>query len=995
MKRFLSGITLLLSLSGLSEGQTGSILYEYWTGISGTAVGSLLGDPRYPSSPSGSSYLTQYFEASSNWNDNYGARIRGFVHPPTTGNYIFYIASDDQSELWLSTDDKPSNKVKIAWVTGYTDSRQWDKYPEQQSVAIPLVAGRKYYIEGLHKDETQNDNFAVGWQMPGSVYERPIPVSRLSPVLDDDDYSLWSDSAKIYMNTTSSGANVTGTVTQIPILVRLNQTNFDFSDALGNGADIRFSKADGTHLYYQIEKWDSLAREAQIWVKVDTVFGNNNSQYINMFWGKSDAVSRSNGGAVFDTANGFRGVWHLNQNPGGTAPQLTDASKRLNHGTSYGGMNSADLITGIVDKGIELDGSDDYAYTIVQFNNPTVFTLSMWFKTTTSSGGKMIGFGNSQTGFSSSHDRNMWMDSLGRIHFGIISGGTIRTIGTTSAFNDGQWHQASAQLSSAGMKLFVDGTLRASNASYTTPLNINGYWRIGFDNLSGWPNYPVHQHFQSAIDEAIVAFTARSEHWVKLDYENIKNNSSFLTVENSAGKPVINLTQLVAAVSESSLTVPVFTIGASIGAAKSSATNIQVQLNYYGSAQSGIDYTPLASTYSLTIPADSTHAMRTINLTPIEDILEESNETLFVAIIADTNYRVGSSDTIGIIITDNDQVFPPVITIEPRDTSVLTGDVAVFQVQVTGSPPFTYQWRKNGNPVGSSSALYSTPPVSMSDSGALIDCIVSNGKGADTSRQAVLSVSIRPEEVYITRQPLSITVTEGDIAIFRVGAHGSPPIQYQWFCDSSILAGQTDSILQIGPVTPLFNGKQYFCIVSNIVGDVTSWKALLTVKKPSSHILVITGELYTTDLKTVGSNATSQMNFIVRLYPSVFSDSVLYTETFLEENKQSIPVKDGKFAIRLGEGKTDGDLMDVVRRNPNLFVGFTISRPGGNPETLNRKVPLTASPYALSSLPQVLTGNVDPDSADIDAPIGTHFVRTITGDTYIKTFKGWAILVDN
>lgn len=994
MKRFLSGITLLLSLSGLSEGQTGSILYEYWTGISGTAVGSLLGDPRYPSSPSGSSYLTQYFEASSNWNDNYGARIRGFVHPPTTGNYIFYIASDDQSELWLSTDDKPSNKVKIAWVTGYTDSRQWDKYPEQQSVAIPLVAGRKYYIEGLHKDETQNDNFAVGWQMPGSVYERPIPVSRLSPVLDDDDYSLWSDSAKIYMNTTSSGANVTGTVTQIPILVRLNQTNFDFSDALGNGADIRFSKADGTHLYYQIEKWDSLAREAQIWVNVDTVFGNNNSQYINMFWGKSDAVSRSNGGAVFDTANGFRGVWHLNQNPGGTAPQLTDASKRLNHGTSYGGMNSADLITGIVDKGIELDGSDDYAYTIVQFNNPTVFTLSMWFKTTTSSGGKMIGFGNSQTGFSSSHDRNMWMDSLGRIHFGIISGGTIRTIGTTSAFNDGQWHQASAQLSSAGMKLFVDGTLRASSASYTTPLNINGYWRIGFDNLSGWPNYPVHQHFQSAIDEAIVAFTARSEHWVKLDYENIKNNSSFLTVENSAGKPVINLTQLVAAVSESSLTVPVFTIGASIGAAKSSATNIQVQLNYYGSAQSGIDYTPLAPSYSLTIPADSTHAVRTINLTPIEDILEEGNETLFVAIIADTNYRVGSSDTIGIIITDNDQVFPPVITIEPRDTSVLTGDVAVFQVQVTGSPPFTYQWRKNGNPVGSSSALYTTPPVSMSDSGALIDCIVSNGKGADTSRQAMLSVSIRPEEVYITRQPLSVTLTTGDTAVFEVTPAGTPPFQYQWYKNNSIIPGETGQILRIGPLVVNNNGEIYYCIVSNILSSIESSKALLTVRRPSSHTLIITGDLYTSKNIKVGIDEDINIDFVVNLYPSATDSVLLYTESFLDSNNQSIKVRNGKFAIQLGSGKTSGDLMSVVRENANIFVSFTISTPGCSPETLNRRVPLTASPYALSSLPPILKGNVNPDSAAIVAPMGTHYIRTSTNATYIKTYNGWAELTD-
>ena len=83
----------------------------------------------------------------------------------------------------------------------------------------------------------------------------------------------------------------------------------------------------------------------------------------------------------------------------------------------------------------------------------------------------------------------------------------------------------------------------------------------------------------------------------------------------------------------------------------------------------------------------------------------------------DTSYRVGSSDTIAIIITDNDQVFPPVITVEPGDTSLLTGDVAVFKIQVSGSPPFTYQWRKNGIPTGPNSETFITPQVSMSDSG--------------------------------------------------------------------------------------------------------------------------------------------------------------------------------------------------------------------------------------------------------------------------------------
>jgi hypothetical protein len=989
----LSGITLVLLLIGLSDGQTGAILYEYWTEISGTEVGSLTGDSRYPFNPSGISYLTQYFEAPSNWNNNYGARIRGLIHPPVTGNYIFYIASDDQSELWLSTDDKPANKAKIAWVSGYTNSRQWDKYPEQQSAAIYLEAGRRYYIEGLHKDGSQNDNFAVGWQIPGSDYERPIPVSRLSPVTDDDDYSLWAYSAKIYMNTTSSGANVTGIVTQIPILIRLNLSNFNFSEALGNGGDIRFSKADGTHLYYQIEKWDSLSGEAQIWVRVDTVYGNNSTQYIYMYWGKFDAVSRSNGTAVFDTLNGFIGVWHLNQNPGGTYPQFTDASAGRNHGVANGGMSTSNSITGVVDRGVELDGIDDYINTTVQFNNPVAFTLSLWFKTTTDNGGKLIGFGNQQTGQSNSYDRAVWMDTIGRIHFGIYNG-SVQSIGTSTAYNNGQWHQLTAQVSSVGMKLYIDGILSASNTGYTTPENYNGYWRIGYDNMTGWPNPPNTFYIKSAIDEAVIAHTVRSEHWIKLNYENIKSCSSFITVDNFSGKPVINLTQLVLSVPESSNTVPAFAIVASVGVPETSAINIQVKLGYYGNAQSGVDYVPLASNFSLMTPADSTYVTRIIDLIPIEDLLEEGNETLFVFIQPDTSYKVGRSDTIAIIITDNDQVFPPVITVEPVDTSLLTGDLAVFQIRVSGSPPFTYQWRKNGIPIGPNSETYVTPHVSMSDSGALYDCIVSNSKGSDTSRHAVLHVSVRPEAVYITRQPLSITLVTGDTAIFEVTSAGTPPFLYQWYKNDSIIPGETGQTLKVGPLSLNNNGEIYFCVVSNILSSIESNKALLSVRRPSSHTLIITGDLFTSKNVKVGINEDVNIDFVVNLYRSATDSVPLYTESFLDSNNQAIKVKNGKFAIQLGAGRTKDDLMAVVRENANIFVSFTISPPGCSPETLNRRVPLTASPYALSSLPSIIKGNVNPDSAAIVAPIGTHYVRTSTNATYIKTFNGWAELTD-
>lgn len=155
---------------------TGSILREYWANVTGSGVSSI----PVNTAPTSTSFPT-IFEGPSNIGENYGTRIRGYICAPTTGNYTFWIASDNNSELWLSTNDNPANKQKIASVTGWTGSREWTKYPSQQSAPIYLVAGGKYYVEVLHKESTGGDNIAVGWQIPGGAYERPIPGSRLSP----------------------------------------------------------------------------------------------------------------------------------------------------------------------------------------------------------------------------------------------------------------------------------------------------------------------------------------------------------------------------------------------------------------------------------------------------------------------------------------------------------------------------------------------------------------------------------------------------------------------------------------------------------------------------------------------------------------------------------------------------------------------------------------------------------------------------------------------
>ncbi|MBI3855380.1 MAG: protein kinase, partial [Planctomycetes bacterium] len=158
----------------------GFLLREFWLGIPGRDLAELRRDPRFPDKPSGSSYPTA-FEAPVDWGDKYGTLMRGYVHPPATGSYVFWIAGDDMSELWLSSDDKPENKVKLATVLDFSLPREWSKTPAQQSAPIVLSAGRRYYVEAIHKEGSGGDHVAVGWQLPDGTMERPIPGSRLSP----------------------------------------------------------------------------------------------------------------------------------------------------------------------------------------------------------------------------------------------------------------------------------------------------------------------------------------------------------------------------------------------------------------------------------------------------------------------------------------------------------------------------------------------------------------------------------------------------------------------------------------------------------------------------------------------------------------------------------------------------------------------------------------------------------------------------------------------
>jgi len=193
--RLVCSISLVMVL-GLAGGagaglyDKGTILFEWFNGTTGGNLDQFVDgrNPNYPDNPSQVDWRT-VFQGPTSRGDNYGTHVRGYLYPPADGSYTFWISSDDHSRLWLSTDDDPANKSLMCQVNGSTGALTWTTYPEQQSQPITLQAGKKYYIEALHREGTGGDNLAVGWGGP-TIGAGPVVIAGafLSPFIRAADF---------------------------------------------------------------------------------------------------------------------------------------------------------------------------------------------------------------------------------------------------------------------------------------------------------------------------------------------------------------------------------------------------------------------------------------------------------------------------------------------------------------------------------------------------------------------------------------------------------------------------------------------------------------------------------------------------------------------------------------------------------------------------------------------------------------------------------------
>jgi hypothetical protein len=188
----------------------------------------------------------------------------------------------------------------------------------------------------------------------------------------------------------------------------------------------------------------------------------------------------------------------------------------------------------------------------------------------------------------------------------------------------------------------------------------------------------------------------------------------------------------------------------------------------------------------------------------------------------------GSTASASATLTVAAVIVAPAIAVAPQSSNALDGSTAILSVVASGTAPFTYAWQRNGNAiVGAAAASYTTPTLTLADSGVQYRVVVANASGSVTS--AAATITVNPVPPSIASAPVAVAVTAGQTATFSAVATGSAPLNYQWQRNGVAIAGATSASYTIAATTVADSGVRFRVVVTNSGGNVTSAEATLTV----------------------------------------------------------------------------------------------------------------------------------------------------------------------
>jgi hypothetical protein len=393
--------------------------------------------------------------------------------------------------------------------------------------AMPEETTRESDASADASDNDGNVRTGIGGGFPCDASEQCLTgVCNLGICSD------WKHAMRIRIDTSTTGAGVSETLTDFPLLVRLggSANTFDFGQARMDGGDLRFVDDKGHNLNYQIERWDSGQRLAELWVSMPRIVGNSAANTILLYWGNEFASPVASGTAVFDS---YSCVYHIEDATmaGSGSVQVEDDSghKAVASIDSTGSDVPASASThadGIIGFGLSLDGKNSYLATPPLLQSSPSLSISLWFNTLAPPGG-LAAFYRPSLGMSDgATNLALTMNDSGTLSFSVWQKGAMLPITSLTRYDDHAWHFATARLSPAGQYLFVDGESVAQNPTLTAAdPSPDSVWRFG--QLPGVAAAGIPStYFAGVLDEIRVSGNEESAAWIKLAYATQRPGSS-------------------------------------------------------------------------------------------------------------------------------------------------------------------------------------------------------------------------------------------------------------------------------------------------------------------------------------------------------------------------------------------------------------------------------------------------------------------------------------
>jgi hypothetical protein len=341
----------------------------------------------------------------------------------------------------------------------------------------------------------------------------------------------WGYRKKITVN----HARVQADLTAFPVLINLTSDSDLQSHAQSNGNDVLFTSSDGvTKLSHEIEKYTSSSGALVAWVKVPSLSSLVDTD-LYMYYGNPTCGSQQDARNVWDT--NFKGVWHLKEDPSGTAPQMKDSTK-ANNGTSGGTMTSGDQLACKINGGLDFEGTDDNINCgdINAVDGATALTVSAWVKCLALTKDGMV---LAKDTFAASSELLFWRDETtatgGRTDTLSAQVGTgsadARYYGSTGLLNNNNWHFVVMTYvggSATGLRGYVDGaedTAQSPVSTTSVPALRSTTNPVYIGRSQGGSPY-----FTGDIDEVRISSIARTATWISTEYNNQNSPSTFYSV---------------------------------------------------------------------------------------------------------------------------------------------------------------------------------------------------------------------------------------------------------------------------------------------------------------------------------------------------------------------------------------------------------------------------------------------------------------------------------